>query len=192
MYAKKGSNVKVVATLLAIVLLIGCGIGGTIAWLKDETSTITNTFTTSDISITLSEQDPADHTAKMVPGATITKNPKVSVTTDSEDCYVFVKIEKSDNFDSYIEWSVATGWTELTEDSGIYWRKVLNKDTVREFSILEGDTVKVSTDVTKDMMTTAKTSVPSIAFTAYAIQSANLTSSEMTEIWSLAQNNPAT
>lgn len=31
--------------VLALTLLIGCSLGGTIAWLMDKTETVTNTFT---------------------------------------------------------------------------------------------------------------------------------------------------
>ena len=96
MYAKKNSGKKVFAMLLALALVIGCGIGGTIAWLMSNTGTITNTFTSSDLTITLTESKPDNQTAKMVPGAVIAKDPTVTVKGSSEDCYVFVKIEKVD------------------------------------------------------------------------------------------------
>lgn len=55
MYAKKGANKKMVAVLLAVALLIGCGIGGTLAWLMDTTPAVTNTFTVGNVDITLVE-----------------------------------------------------------------------------------------------------------------------------------------
>lgn len=194
MYAKKGANIKVAATLLAIVLLISCGIGGTIAWLKDNSTTITNTFTASDLSITLSETKPAGKTAQMIPGATIPKNPKVTVSDDSVDCYVFVKIEESANFSDFMTYSVASDWTKL--DDGVYWREV-TANTSREFAILAGDCVVVKSDVDKADMAAAKNSNPTLSFAAYAIQSANLKNASNerpspAEIWQMAQANATT
>ena len=53
-YMKK-SPVKGIALALVLVLLLGCGIGGTIAWLLDTTPTVTNTFTVGKVDLTLVE-----------------------------------------------------------------------------------------------------------------------------------------
>ena len=50
MYAKKKSvSMKVVVLLLAVVLLIGCTIGGSVAYLMANTNTVTNTFVVGNI-----------------------------------------------------------------------------------------------------------------------------------------------
>ncbi|MBO5140192.1 MAG: hypothetical protein J6J05_09375 [Peptococcaceae bacterium] len=102
-------NMKRIALVVAITLLLGCAIGGTMAWLIDDTDPVVNTFTTSDVDITLTETDSDDtdtdannNSYKMVPGAKIAKDPKVTVTADSEDCYVFVKVEKTGGVVKYI------------------------------------------------------------------------------------------
>ena len=66
-----------VALVVAIALLIGCAAGGTMAWLTMKTPDVVNTFTTSDVSITLTETDAIKDRSgnwvneyKMVPGAT--------------------------------------------------------------------------------------------------------------------------
>ena len=46
---------KLVVAMLAVTLLIGCAIGGTVAWLTDKTTAVTNTFTYGDINIELTE-----------------------------------------------------------------------------------------------------------------------------------------
>ena len=56
MYAKKNSGKKVFAMLLALALVVGCGIGGTIAWLMDTTDAVTNTFTVGDVDIEVDEE----------------------------------------------------------------------------------------------------------------------------------------
>ena len=63
---------KTIALVLACVICVGIGIGGTLAWLTATTDDVTNTFTTSDINITLAE---TKTDFKMVPGCTIEKDP---------------------------------------------------------------------------------------------------------------------
>lgn len=197
---------KGVALVLAMVLLVGGVVGGTLAWLTAESSEVKNVFTTSDIGVTLEESKGtvgANNTKefKMIPGWAIDKDPKVTVTSGSEDCYLFVKVEKSDNFDTYLAWKPATGWMPLTDtdkddyaDDGIYYRIVnTDDDKGKEFSILgagsytdnmgttdktdddvtvtwNDNQVAVKPSVTKEMMTTAKNSQPTLNVIAYASQ----------------------
>lgn len=101
---------RTLALLVALVLVVGCIIGGTLAWLTAKTDAVVNTFTTSDIDVTLTE---TEEEYKMVPGYTIHKDPKTTVVKGSEECYLFVKVEKSANFDSYMTYEMADGWTAL-------------------------------------------------------------------------------
>ena len=85
---------KSLALLLAIAIVVVGVVAGTLAWLTDKTAPVTNTFTTSDIDIDLTETE-AEY--KMIPGWSIDKDPTVTVKAGSEACYLFVKLVKSDN-----------------------------------------------------------------------------------------------
>ena len=182
MYAKKSNTQTAVLVLLAVVLLIGCTIGATLAWLVDKTEPVVNTFTTSDVSIKLSESEGLN--LKMVPGATITKDPKVTVVKGSEACYVFVKVEakkgvilsaKTANAETdYITYTMADGWTPVAGETNVYYKTVAATDATAgtELKILKDDQVTVLATVTKAMMEAAKTNAPSLTFTAYAVQQA--------------------
>ena len=87
---------KVLSLVLAGTLIVSAGMFGTLAYLTDTTDEVVNTFTTSGIDIDLTETTGEDY--KMVPGFTIAKDPTVMVEANSEDCYLFVKLEKSANF----------------------------------------------------------------------------------------------
>ena len=78
--------------MLALVLVIGCAVGGTVAWLVSSTDPVVNTFTYGDINITLGETTGNDY--KIIPGVNIDKNPKVTVKGGSEACWLFVKVEE--------------------------------------------------------------------------------------------------
>lgn len=164
---------KTLALFLALALVLGGVIGGTMAWLTDKTPEIVNTFTDSDIEITLTETG-AENNAnsyKMVPGYTISKDPKVTVETGSEKCYLFVKLEKANNFDSFLTYDIADGWTPLDGVDNVYYRVVDATTTDTSFSVLKGDKVTVLGSVTKAMMDgLSEANYPKLTVTAYASQ----------------------
>ena len=83
---------KLVIAIVALSVILCCAIGGTLAYLWDKTTTVTNTFTYGDINITLAE---TTSEYKMIPGKTIAKDPYITVDSDSEACYLFLKVEES-------------------------------------------------------------------------------------------------
>lgn len=170
---------KSIALVLALALVVVCIIGGTLAWLTANTDPVTNTFTTSDINITLSEtKGGTNHNEfKMIPGWTIEKDPKVTVLTGSEKCYLFVKLEKSANFDTFMTYSMATDWKQLKNSSdadvpGVYYRIVDTTDMGTAYSVLKDDQVAVKDTVTKADMNRLKSAndYPTLTVTAYASQ----------------------
>lgn len=180
MYAKKGVSAKAVALLLAVVLIIGCVVGGTIAFLKDTSEIVVNTFTTANIDITLEETWNTDSdnngtndcwTAKMVPGTAVDKDPTVIVVGGSESCWLFVKVEESAGFDNYVTYAIADGWTALPGAEGVYYREVTAAEADQSFGVLAGNTVSIKETVTKEMMDALETAgAPTLTFTAYAVQ----------------------
>ncbi|RZS94315.1 TasA family protein [Cuneatibacter caecimuris] len=160
---------KTIALLTTLVLALGCIIGGTVAWLTARTNQIVNTFTTSNIDITLEETTGMNY--KMVPGHTIAKNPKAAVIVGSEECYLFVMLEKSANFDSYLAFEMADGWIALDNVEGVYYRTVTASQMGTEYSVLKDDQVSVKGTVTKEMMDTLSPQTdPILSITAYASQ----------------------
>lgn len=174
---KRGSF-KTFIMILAVALII-CGVvGGTVAWLISKTEPLVNTFTYGDINITLEETETDDgdgnnntNTYTMIPGNKITKDPKVTVLEDSEDAWLFVKLDKSTdpNFDQFMEYEIADGWTVLDGADGVYYREVSKSDSNTEYTVIKDNTVTVKGDVTKEMLN-ALTAYPTLKVTAYAVQ----------------------
>lgn len=159
------------ALILALVLAVGCVVGGTLAWLTAQSETVTNTFTTSNITVKLEETTGA--TYQMIPGYTISKDPKATVLSGSEECYLFVKLDKSTNFDTYLEYVIADGWTKLDGVTDTVYYRVVDGTTNQigtAYSVLKDDQVKVLDTVTKEMMTAANNAQPTLTITAYASQ----------------------
>lgn len=178
---------KIWISVAAIALILCCAIGGTLAWLKTKTEPVINTFTVGDINITLTESNNLD--LKMVPGNKITKDPKVTVDAGSEACWLFVKVEESDNLKDFINYTVdASIWTKLEGEDSVYYRKV-DADTAKageEYGILTGDKVTVKDTVTKEMLSgLTEATYPTLTFTAYAVQSDNIT--DVAAAWTEAQ-----
>ena len=115
--------------LLALVLVVGCVAGGTVAWLVATTDTVTNTFTYGKIDITLTE---TERTYNIVPGVALAKDPKVTVKAGSEDCWLFVKVGQPIAFADGVSYGIADGWTKL--EDGVYYREVPKADTDSEYS----------------------------------------------------------
>ena len=180
---------KITITIICAVLSCVCLIGTTFAWLVDKTEPVKNTFTVGNVDITLTETGATlngsvyENSFKMVPGNDIAKDPKVTVVAGSEACYVFVKIEKSANFDTFMEYALADGWVQLKDNSnvdvtGVFYRTVdaTTAESGHEYKVLNGDKVTVKTTVTKGDMDGLDnvSEYPTLTFTAYAVQSDNV------------------
>jgi len=186
---------KIIALLMSLMLIIGGAAGGTIAWITTQTTPLVNTFTVGDINIELKE---TTTDFKIVPGVDIAKDPKVTVKAGSEACWLFVKIDKSANFSDYLEdFTLATGWTKLSESSNVYYREVDARSNANNsdisFHVLSSETnfpdgyVTVKTTVTKSMLEAIKADpakAPTLTFTAYAVQKEGFTNAA--DAWAVA------
>lgn len=199
---KKNVN-KVILTVLAVVLVFGCGVGATLAWLQDTTDPVVNTFTEGKVDIDLYET-PVNggtnkaNTYKMVPGDALSKDPTVEVLAVSEACWLFVKIEKTANVDTFLSYAIADGWNRLQDANGnnvdgVYYREVADTNDLQKFAVLKDNKVTVKKDVEMSHMNALNGNYPKLTFTAYAIQSANITDTSgngtaVDEAWA-AMNN---
>lgn len=194
---------KSLALVLALTLLVVGIAAGTLAWLTAKSDTVTNTFTTSDITVKL--QETTGTTYKMVPGYEIGKNPKAWVVSGSEDCFLFVKLDWANNTyifgqetKEYLDWAVADGWTLVPNETDVYYRKVTSTGmsgddgATNAYPVLKDDKVTVSGEITKEMMNAfTETTLPKLTITVYASQlhkNAN-EDFDVTEAW--ANVNPA-
>ncbi len=183
---------KVLIAICALALVVVVAIGGTVAWLTDKTAEVKNTFTYGDINITLEETTGAEY--KIIPGNDIAKDPKVTVKSGSEACYLFVKVEEAnwptqktaDNSTRKIDYAVAEGWTALEDHAGVYYREVAAVDSDTSYSVLANDKIIVSEELNKAEVNALKNSgeTPTLTFTAYAVQEDSNIGSE-TAAWEI-------
>ena len=182
-------SIKIAALIAAIVLVIGCTAGGTVAWLVSKPAPIVNVFTVGNINATLTETKTA---FKIVPGVDITKNPVATVKAKSEDCYLFVQLTEA-NWPDFTEateagsttrkvkYDIAEGWTKV--EDGVYYRVVTKKDTDQHFDVLKGNRVTVSNTLTKENAD-AITAQPKLTVAVYAVQKEGMGSAD--KAWATA------
>jgi len=174
---RRSVSSKTFVVMLALVLALGCAVGGTIAWLTKTTPEVKNTFTYGKIDITLTETTGENY--KIIPGKNLPKDPTVTVKANSEECYLFVKVEKTGDFvEGKVTYAIrANGWTKgngTDIPENVYYRVVPAAETDTVFYMLTGDTanpngvVTVSPDLSKDDIKNLTN--PTLSFTAYAIQ----------------------
>lgn len=167
--------------LLALVLVIGCVAGGTVAWLVAKTEPVVNTFTYGNINITLAETTGEDY--KIIPGKDISKDPKVTVKGGSEACWLFVKVEEVGAISTIttdpVHYAIDTGWAQLKDKdgkdvSGVYYRLVDAVDNDTAFNVLKDNKIIVSGELTKETINGYAVQQPTLTFTAYAVQKENI------------------
>lgn len=190
---RRSVSSKTFVVMLALVLALGCAVGGTIAWLTANTDPVVNTFTYGNINIELNETKPANRQATIIPGKNIEKDPTVKVVGGSEACWLFVKVDEENwpafadtNGAKKVSYDIADGWKPLAGHDGVYWREVGAVTADTTFDVLKGNIVTVSNTLTKDEIKNAE--APKLTFTAYAVQKENV--ADAAAAWDLVK--PAT
>lgn len=117
---------KIIALCVCVMMLTVAIAGGTLAYFTDDAAQ-TNTFTAGKVDITLTEAEveieegklnytgertSEDQTYKLFPGQTVTKDPTITLASDSEDAYVAAVLTVKDNGGD-IESLIGTGYENL-------------------------------------------------------------------------------
>ena len=209
---------KAILMALCAVLLVAASVMGTLAYLT-STDTVTNTFTVGKVAITLDEAKvdpdgtPVQGAARvnankyhLLPGHTYKKDPTIHVAADSEDCYLFVKVENGiadiEAATTIADQMTAKGWEAVAGKSGVY---VYTNKTSEPFAVTHGSNVPVFEEftilgtVTNDQLaggavdpsipdgaTTPSYGNAQVIVTAYAVQADGFANKTAAEIWTAA------
>ena len=172
-----------IVLLLAVILLVG-PVGNTLAWMLGVTAPVTNTFTYGKIKIDLKEDSGSNGGTtggnkkyfEMTPGAALTKDPTITVKHDSEECFLFVRMRQSGNFNDYLSYNMADGWSALdsTNYPGVYYRTAAVPRSVNDqvFQVIHNNTVTVTATQKqlRDLEAAGAAHYPVLRITAYAVQ----------------------
>ena len=168
---------SIILTSAVVIVLVGI-VGTTIAWLASNTNLLTNTFTYGDIKISLIESDTSDgdeddntNSYDMTPGNEISKDTLVKVEAGSEDCWLFVKLIKGNDFDKYMTYSLESIWTNLDGYEDVYYTKVNKSDKEQTFNVMKDNVIKVKEELTHaDLVNITEANYPTLEIKAYAVQ----------------------
>ena len=160
---------------IVVILAALLAVGATFAWIVATTPPVVNTFTVGEIHITLDERTGDGY--RLVPGVTLAKDPVVTVKAASEPCWLFFRMNKTGDVDSFLTYAVADGWTPLAGTDGVYYRQVAMTTEDTAFPLLWNNAVTVKDTVTEEMLDSLQTN-PVMTFYAYAIQAQGIDSAE--------------
>ena len=166
---------KIAALIAAIIVLTTTFVAPSVAWMMDKTEAVVNTFTYGDITIKLTEtdtgldgdDDPKTNLYEMIVGQTIEKDPKVTVLKGSEKSWLMVRLEKQNEFDKYLEYTIADKDGKAVE--GVYFRIVEKAEDDVVFGVIKDDTVNLRAEITKESLRDM-VDLPKLNVTAYAVQ----------------------
>lgn len=175
---KELNKTKSIIITSAVVIVLIAIVGATVAWLTSKTNLLKNAFTYGDIEISIIESDTNDgdedintNSYEMLPGKEITKDTKVLVKAGSEDCWLFVKLVKENDFDEYMVYSLETNWTLVEGQNNVYYTKVDKSDTDQVFNIMKDNKITVKPELTQtDINHITEDTYPTLEIKAYAVQ----------------------
>ena len=186
---------KKLTMVVSLLLVMALSIGGTLAYLTDKTEAIENTFTVGNVTISLAETKGASF--KIVPGATVEKDPTITVEEGSEPCYVYAFIDNAlilgegDAAKVVAKPNVDTSkWTVVKDD-------VIGKSLYRYNEVLSAKgTADIFTTVKYDGEAITEENInkldgKKITITAFAHQSANIDNVNVADSAAIAQFFPA-
>lgn len=197
---KKTSKALLLA--LCAVLLVAASVMGTMAYLT-STDSVENTFTVGKVAITLDEApvgaDGKETTGERVdansyhllPGHEYDKDPTVHVEANSEDSWIFVKVENgisayesnAQNYKNIAAQITDKGWTPLDGTTNVYYKSHDKTTSETDYVVFEGFTIDDNAQSVQGWggitATTTKVTV-----TAYAVQKDGFTTAK--EAWDTA------
>jgi len=203
---------RAIFTISLVLVMMMVAVGGTIAWLQDSTETVTNSFTTSNIDIWMTEtkngetqvsstkEGQAISTSfQMIPGGESKKDPKVVIEKGSEPCWVFVEVDakggvvttasgKTTTFNDFITYSIdATDWKIVPGETKVYYKELTNvsAETDVVLNVLTSAKVEYPNTIDKAMMDALESTPaqnPQLVFKAWAIQKVNLEDKDGNEV----------
>ena len=199
---------KIVALVLAAVMLVCTTVAATVAYLQSKTEVVTNTFTVGKVVITLDEAKVTEYgvkdgetrvmenTYKLVSNHEYVKDPTVHVDKDSENCFVFVEVvnglagfEKAGET-TIAEQMKAKGWYAVEGATNIYYYGTANGLTEVDADNTNGTDLvvfeKFVTDATVELANTDGTAKASpVTIKAYAIQADGFAGKTAAEVWTV-------
>lgn len=200
---------KALLLALCAVSLVTASVLGTMAYLTDN-KTVTNTFTVGSVAITMDEAKVdtdgkpvpnanrvMDNSYKLLPGHEYTKDPTIHVDANSEDCYLFVKVEDGiANIEAdgskVADQMAAKGWKLVKDQTNVYVYVGTEEGAAKPFAVTKNDEnipvfgkIKIAGSVNGTQLEQYKNNT-TITVTAYAVQKDGFENMDADKIWTTA------
>lgn len=136
------------------------------------TSSATVTATVHNPHISLGVD--GDNSGVIIPGGDIVLEnaPAVHLDKDSSPCYIFITIDRSDNFDNYLYFSLADGWYKYPDAEGVFFRineEKITSDEGETYQVFRDNTLQVYRHLTRMDIATLGEDKATISVSATAI-----------------------
>lgn len=170
------TKTKACIAVLCAVVLVAASVFATVAYLT-STAEVKNTFTYGKVAITLDEVKVNEYgiaedasrvtgnTYKLIPGHTYIKDPTIHVSADSENCWIFAKVENGLGDAATIQMN--EGWEPVAEGSNVYYYKDIVEKNANQTIF---SSFQFHEDADPESYATAN-----ITVTAYAVQADGFT-----------------
>ncbi|MBQ8648429.1 MAG: hypothetical protein IJ484_09825 [Oscillospiraceae bacterium] len=206
MKAKRKALILSICVLLLSVTMVT----GTLALAFDVDEKV-NTFTVGQVRIELNETlvdkngNPVDENGaplpsgadlvktgagniyKLTAGASLLKDPTVTVQAGSDACWLFVLVEETEGVDRFVAWRIDAGWMPLDAQAypGVYCREVDATDRDLAFPVLDDNAVTVKGVNAQMLAGLTRETLPTLNITAYAVQKSGVDT--RAEAWELVR-----
>ena len=204
---------KALLLALCAVLLVAATVLGTMAYLTD-TANVENSFSIGSVDISLDETkvntDGTDVTGaartdkndyKLMPGHFYKKDPIVHVAANSEDSYIFVKVENGisayeattettdDGYKTIADQIDAYEWHKLAGVDGVYYKEYASNE--KEVNLNVFDRFKIADDANeRNGWGAISKDTTKVTITAYAVQKDGFKTAK--DAWNATFGKPAT
>lgn len=187
--------------IAAVVLILVYMIGGAIAYFTD-TDSVTNTFTIGNVDIEVLEPNwDSTNAENLMPGDTVTKDPKIHNKSTTNPAYVFMKVESPCTKDTtpieLLPYTAnTTKWYLMTNGTCTNGKvtRIYAYGSNLAMTALQADktTETLFEQVSLESTFTGSTNMPNntdIVVTGYAIQSEGITDTAPNAVWTAASFN---
>lgn len=201
---------KALILTLCAVLLVAASMLGTMAYLTSQDQVV-NTFTVGSVAITLDEAKANPdgslvagaarvkaNSYKLLPGHEYKKDPTIHVDANSEDCFLFVKVENEiadieKAGTEVAEQMAKNGWVTVEGQTKVYVYVGKTTGATNPATVQAGTNVdvfeKLAIDGNVDNNTLNGYAGKTIKVTAYAVQKDGFEGKSAKEIWTNAGFN---
>jgi len=110
----------------------------------------------------------------LIPGNVASKDNALTLSAGDDGCYIFLMLNKSGDFDSFMEYSLESCWQGIKGFKNVYFLEAAPSDAEQRFGIFEDGEVCVSKEITKENISLIANTgnYPALTISAVAISKA--------------------